>query len=408
MNLDVGIKRLMVLFVFILPWLAGCWDSNDLESRANVLALAIDEPTAKDLEEGEDEISHLQEGIFAPPEEDMIRVTAQVAVPGEISLGPPQGGANEAEPVWSLNVLAHSLEDAISNLQQEIAEELFLGQLRVVVINEDVAKNGVDGFNESLRRNAEIRRNAWMVVSQDEASPFMDVSPQLEQVPTLYLSDMVENAVDEGTFPDDFLGLFWRMISSKGQDGYLPYLTLKTNEHFQLSGLAYFKGDQMLDTIEPAEIGTFMGIIGFDPGGYQFYSSIPDTDTPVLLDTIGRETNINTTINDGKPCVSLDIRYDLLIQELTEGSGNLQDPQVIERLEKQTRKENIEGAEQLIADMQEEKSDIFGFGEFIRAKHPGYWNEEIGTAERWRDVFQAMDVNVDVTTHIHRIGTQAT
>ncbi|QQK77961.1 Ger(x)C family spore germination protein [Salicibibacter cibarius] len=400
--MHVGGKRLVLFPLMILfLTLAGCWDSNDIETRANVLALAIDD--VKDKAEAEEyKISHDEDA----PKTEMIRVTAQIAIPGEVPLGPPMGDEGESEPVWVLSVVGHSLGDAISNLQQEVADQLFLGQLRVIVINEDVAKKGVDRFNESLRRNPEIRRNAWMVVSQEEAAQYMDMAPELEDVPTLYLANVVDNAISLGKFPEDYMGLFWRMISSKGQDGFLPYLRIKGPEEIQVNGLAYFKGDQMMGHTDPVDIGTFMGLIDYTQGGYEFFASIPGTDADVFIDTESRDTKMKTEIKEGKPRVNVSIRYELVITEKA-GRNAIDDSQIIKDIEERAKKDNNEAAKRFINEMQAEKSDIFGFGEYIRAKHPGYWNQAIGTKEKWQEVFQDIDVNVDVSSNIRRVDTGA-
>ncbi|AXF56355.1 Ger(x)C family spore germination protein [Salicibibacter kimchii] len=397
--------RTIVFLLFFPLLLTGCWDSEDIENRANVLAMAIDEAEPGAAQE-EGNISHLEEGETEPPSENMINVTVQIAVPGEVALGPPQGGAQEAQPVWVLSTVGHSLEDAISNLQQEISDQIFLGQLQVVVVNEDVAKQGVDRFNETLRRNPQVRRNAWMVVSKETASQYMDISPALEEVPTLYLANMIENSVRIGKFPEDYMGLFWRMVSSKGQDGYLPYLELKGEEQIQLNGIAYFKGDEMVDNTDPIEIGAFMGIIGFEDGGYDFFAPVPDSNAHVMTEAALRQSNIETTIADGKPQVDVTIRYEFIITEKT-GSEDitLDDEQVIADIEKEGRKATLQASENLIEKLQDEQSDIFGFGEYVRAKHPIYWNREIESKEKWQEEFQDLDVNVDIIYNIRRIGS---
>ncbi|SDI46272.1 Ger(x)C family spore germination protein [Natribacillus halophilus] len=398
-------------FALLCLCLTGCWDGNDIEQRANVLALAIDE-AEPGPEEDQDDITYVEDGLIEPPQEDMINVTAQIAVPGEVPLGPigqGGGGGEESDPVWVLEVTGRSLNDALSHLQQEVAEDLFLGQLRIIIVNEDVARNGVDRFNESLRRNAEVRRNAWMIVSAEEAGQYMDLAPDLQQIPTLYLANMIENAVELGKFPEDYIGLFWRLLSSKGQEGFLPYFEIMGDEQIKLGGMSYFKGDEMTGTVTPFEIGVYMGIIGFEQGGYEYFVKVPDTDSHILLDTLSRDTTLESEIKDGQPRLNLAIRFELTIQE-TEETDNmqLQNARVLEKIEQQEEQVNADAAEQLIQDMQEEQADIFGFGEQIRAKHPGYWNENVGTNEQWQEVFQDVDVDVDVIINLRRVGTQAT
>ncbi|SDI46253.1 Ger(x)C family spore germination protein [Natribacillus halophilus] len=405
-----GVKRIgmgcLIIFLFVLL-LAGCWDSNDIEARSNVLAIAIDKADPE-AEQEQDDIT-MEEGMTASPQGDMLQVTAQVAIPGEVPLGPGMAeGGGGPDPVWVLHVTGYSLQDALSRLQQQIAEELFLGHLRVIVVHEDVAREGVDRFNTSLLREPDVRRTAWMVVSQEEAAQYMDLAPALEDIPTLYLAHMVENSVGLGKFPDNYLGLFWRMLSSQGQDGYLPYLKMRGDEQIQINGLAYFRDDQMIGEIDPINIGTFMALTDEEQGGYEFFSIVPGTDAHVLNHTDMRETKINTEIRDGKPYANITVRYELVINETIEDDDQLRDSKVIENIEEAAKKENTDAAERLIQEMQDEKSDIFGFGEYIRAKHPGYWNQHIGTKEQWRDAFQDMDVDVDYIIQIRRVGTQAT
>lgn len=216
-------KRIFLL-IFLVPLLTGCWDSREIEQRSTILAIGIDK-AGPGAEEREAEVSH-RKGDISIPEEHMIEITVQIAIPGRIPLG-PQVGAGEKKPVLVVSVVGHTIEDAIYNLQQEIADEIFLGHLRLIVLSEEVAKEGVKRFNDYLRRNPEIRRTASIVVSKEKASKYMEVSPELERVPSLYLAEMVDSLVDLGKFPESFIGKFWSTFSSKGQDGYLPYFQIK-------------------------------------------------------------------------------------------------------------------------------------------------------------------------------------
>ncbi|MEW9668532.1 hypothetical protein [Ammoniphilus sp. 3BR4] len=69
----------------------------------------------------------------------MIRLTVQIAIPGRIPLGPGEGGGGGEKPVWVLDVVGHTIGDALSNLQQQVADRLFFGHLRVIAVSEAVA-----------------------------------------------------------------------------------------------------------------------------------------------------------------------------------------------------------------------------------------------------------------------------
>lgn len=396
--------KLVFLLFLLVPLLTGCWDSREIEKRAVILAIGIDR-AGPDAEEQEENVGHKEERIPIP-EEQMIELIAQIAVPGRIPLGPQTGGG-EQKPVLVVHVFGHTIEDAMLNLQQEISDEVFLGHLRVIVLNEEVAKDGVNRFNDYLRRNPEIRRTASLVVSKEKASTYMEMVPELERVPSLYLATMVENLVELGKFPESFIGLFWSILSSKGQDGYLPYFKIKGKETIQINGLAYFKGDKMVGKTTPPEIGSFMAGIGEEEGGYGAFVEVPDTDEVVLVRAMERKTRIKATLKNGKPHILVKVRYESNIDEKESLDIDIKTDEDIRSLEKAFSKRTSQTLRDLISKTQKAKSDIFGFGEHFRAKFPRYWSKNVKTKENWQNIYENLSVDVEIATHIRRVGMKA-
>jgi spore germination protein KC len=398
--------RLFLLFFLLFPLLAGCWDAQEIEQRATVLAIGID---AADDIEGEQKIeggiAH-SEGNFSIPEEEMIRVTAQIAVPGRIPLGPAQGGDTQ-KSVLIVQVVGHTIQDALVNLQQQVAYEMFLGHLRIIVLNEKVAKKGTQRFNDFLRRNPEIRRTASLSVSKEPASDYMRLQPELQRVPSLYLADMVDNLSALGRFPPSFIGLFWTILSSKGQDPYLPYLTIKDKSTIQLSGLAYFKGDRMVGKTSPLEIGYFMAIRGISRGGYSAFIKVPGEEEVVLVRAISRKTKIKVRLKDGKPHVDIKIRYESEIEEKENQDILINDSKIVRTIEKEASSQVTKSVKKLIKKTQKAESDIFGFGEYFRAEYPKYWKQQVKTKANWNRIYKNLTYSVEVDSRIHRVGMKA-
>ncbi|MBS4219283.1 Ger(x)C family spore germination protein [Bacillus sp. FJAT-49711] len=410
--MDKKYAHLLCTICLFIPLLSGCWDSLDIEKRATVLAIAIDKAkSGHELEhssEEEKEITNIH-GDGSKDDRDLIRLTAQIAVPGRIPLGPQIGGGGEEQkPVWVLSVVGSTLDAAMTNLQQELSDKLFLGHLRVIIISEEVAKDGVGRFNDYLRRQSEVRRTAWIAVSKEEASKYMSVAPELERVPALYLNVMIENSVKLGKFPNNPIGVFWRIHASKGQDAFLPMLEIKRGGNINLEGLAYFKGDKMHGEIAPIKIGLLMAINRQGKGGYAAFYSIPSTEEQVLLRAMKRKAKVKTSIHDGKPKIRIKIRYENEIIEKEKGKVPINNPKAIEELEQSFNHDVTKSVEKLIKKMKNEKSDIFGFGEYIRAKHPDYWNQHVKTKEEWQEIFKNdLKVDIQVESQILRIGMKA-
>ncbi|WP_040209020.1 Ger(x)C family spore germination protein [Neobacillus jeddahensis] len=395
--------QLFLLSVLLLPILSSCWDSQEIDERANVLAIGID-VADKQEEKSEDEIAHLRD--FSITNNEIFKLTAQIAIPGRIPLGPEQTGGKE-KPVLVVQVVGHTIEDAIINLQQEVANELFLGHLRIIVLNEKVAKQGTQRFNDFLRRNPEIRRTASLVVSKESAATYLKVSPELERIPSLYLADMVDNLTALGKFPPSFIGLFWTILSSKGQDAYLPYFRLKKGDNLELNGLAYFKGDKMVGKTNPADIGIFMSVKGIHRGGYGAFVKVPGTNEVVVVKAMSRRTKIKVSLKDGKPHASIKISYESTIDEKGNPKLLVSNSSLLKKVEKQASKDVVASTKKFIKRTQRVKSDVFGFGEHFRAKLPHFWNKKIGTKEKWEDYYQQLTFDLQVETHIHRVGMKA-
>ncbi|TNJ54790.1 Ger(x)C family spore germination protein [Paenibacillus hemerocallicola] len=398
--------NLMAALTCMMAILTGCWDRLEIEERAMILGVAIDKAQASEIEKPRN-ITFIGKNV---PETDApaLRITIQLAVPGRIPLGPSEGGGGAKggeKPVWVVSAVGHTIDDAFNVLQQEIAHRLFWGHLRVIVISDEVAKLGLMNINEYLRRNPEVRRTNWIAVSEGEAGEFMRVVPQLERVPILYLLGTMNDAVQMGKLPNVFAGTYWSATSSKGTDPYLPYVRMVRSGSFEMAGLAFFKSDRMVGRTEPLEIGAYMGIKNIKGGGYTALVQIPGTDTSVMYQVTLRKSRIDVAIRNGKPVIHVKIHNEGNLVEKSNEHVQLSD-EVITKIERSLTENGPVNYRELIRKTQQKGSDIFGFGEYVRAKRPAYWNREIRTKEKWEEIYTEIDVNVQVTSSIRRVGSK--
>jgi len=397
--------KVVCIFIIVLPFLSGCWDRIEIEERATVLAIGIDKTEIE--EEEEEMVTHLKDDSAKEKYGDY-KVTVQIAVPGRLPLGPGtgMGGGGDERPVWILESKGHTMSDAITNLQQEISSRIFLGHLRIIVVSEEVAREGLREIGDYLRRNSEVRRAAWLIVSKEDASKYVKAQPELERVAAIYLLATMDQAVRLGKLPNNFIGTFWSTLSSKGQDPYLPYVELKKEDNIKISGLAYFKNDQMVGATTPIQIGHFMGIMQMNPGGYKVLVTVPDVNETVVFESVQRKSKLRIDIKDGIPHARVQVYIE---GDITESSNDykITTTKVIEQLEDVLPKDANVRYSKLVKETQEAGSDIFGFGEYVRAKHPTYWNTQVKTRERWNELYKEMPVDINVTYNFRRIGMKA-
>ncbi|MDQ0111878.1 Ger(x)C family spore germination protein [Paenibacillus harenae] len=389
--------------------LTGCWDRVEIDERAVVLGVSIDK-AAKDEEEHESEVTHV-EGSLPAPVKDMVHVAVQIALPGRIPLGPGESGGasgNPGQTLWVVDVFGHSIDDAFMNLQQQISSKLFFGHLRVIVISEEVARRGLANINDFFRRNSEVRRMAWLMVSKGKALDLMKAAPKLERIPTLYLMSTLDEGIKMGKFPKDYIGIFWSNMSKKGQEGFLPYIELKKSDNVEIKGLAYFRGEKMVGATKPLEIAGYLGLKGINPAGYRAVITIDNPPGTVITNVAHRSSKIEVRIKKGNPHFTIDVMLEVNVEEVIGGESlTIDNPSVLTEIEKKQDEASVKFYEDIIKKTQQKKSDIFGFGEYVRAKEPGYWKRHIGTKEQWEKQYPDATFDVHVVTKIRRIGMKA-
>ncbi|MCC2686777.1 MAG: germination protein Ger(x)C family [Paenibacillaceae bacterium] len=407
-------RSLTVGLLLLTPLLSGCWDRLEIEDRAVILAIAIDKATKEDILKLEDKpgggnITSIGENTQNSPLGN-IKVTVQIAVPGRIPLGPGGGTGGpskpEQKPVWIMSITGQTINEALVKLQQRMADRLFFGHLRVIVVSEEVAKLGIADFNDFFRRQPQIRRTVWMTVSDGMAEQFLTVMPQLERVPTLYLQGTLEHGVKLGKIPNDFVGVFWSATSAKGQQGYLPYVRLTSKDSYEVAGLAYFLGDRMVGTTSPLEVGYFMGIKSLNPGGYSVLLNMPEAKSTVMFHATHRNAKIKMNIVDGIPHFTINIQLEGDLSEKSNEKVNF-NIETIKELQSQLEKGAMQGYKNLIKKTQEKGSDIFGFGEIVRARQPAYWKRNIRTKENWIKMYKQVTYEFNLNMRIRRIGAKS-
>ncbi len=390
MKSGLRVRRLLLsaFAASVVLLLTGCWDRLEIEDRAIVLGISVDN-AAPGAADKESEISHTAEG-FPVPDVNMIRINVQIALPGKIPLGPGEsggGGRGSEQTVWVVGTEGHTVDDAIMNLQQQISGRLFFGHLRVIVVSADVASLGMQNINDYFHRNPEVRRMAWMMICKGSAEKLMRAAPELERVPALYLMSTMDNAVKLGKFPENYVGMYWSNSAKQGQEGYLPYVELKKEQNIEVKGMAYFKDDKLKGMTKPFQVAAYMSIKGMNPAGYRGV--------------------VKVRIQDGEPIVNVAIFTEINLEEKINDQFTINDSASLTQIEKQDEKSLKLEVENLIREMQEKGADIFGFGEYVRAKKPGYWNARIGSKDRWQSAFKELRVEVEVNSKIRRIGMKA-
>jgi|GEM_PF-295650 germination protein, Ger(x)C family len=411
---DYPVVRIMLVSLAVLlvaPLLSGCWDRLELDDRAIVLGVSIDEVNDEELLAEESEVTHLR-GTIPAPKKGMIRVGVQIALPGRIPLGPGEGGGGGGgggetnDTIWVLDVVGHTIDDAFTILQQQVSSRLFFGHLRIIVVSEKIARKGMGNINDYFRRNPAVRRMAWMMVSKGKAREMLNASPKLERIPTLYLMSTLDNGIRLGKFPKDYIGQYWSNTSKLGQEGFLPYIDIKKEQNVEVSGIAYFKSEQMVGVTKTLEIAGYLGLRGVNPAGYRTFVILDKNDlsTAVMVNVRHRDVKWSLQIKDGIPHFTIKVELEVDLDEKYTSNSKVVSLSEIQKIEKQHEEVSVKAYENFLRKTQVKQSDFIGFGEYVRAKNPEFWKQHIRTKEDWQRMYKDVTFDIQVDVRLRRMG----
>jgi spore germination protein KC len=386
-----------VILLMTSSLLSGCWDRIEIEERATILAIAIDPM--------ENTIKQNITGPYAKSDMPGYKITAQVAIPGRIPLGPGgsgSGGSASENPVLVISSTGKTIADTMNALQMQLAERLFFGQLRIIIVNQDLARTGIHDIQDFLHRNAESRRLAWLLISTGSAKDAMEAQPKLERVPTLYLVTSLDQAAKLGRIPNIFLGNYWTTYFSKGQEPVLPLISVQGKDRIQLEGLAVFKGDRMVDTLHGLEVAAYLEFINVKPAGVSFAFPMPgDPAHSIILRSTKRKTKIKLRMENGRPAFDVYTRVEANIEEKT-GRKPLEHATFVQLL-KTTSEEVKKGQAKVLEKLKQNRADIVGFGEYVRGMQPTYWRK-IRSKDEWDQQFAELPIRLHAQVFVRRSG----
>ncbi|AZO93609.1 Ger(x)C family spore germination protein [Halocella sp. SP3-1] len=381
-------KSLSILMIIILTIssLTGCWDLKDIDQRAIILAIGIDYADVARPNNFE--------------QRNMIKLTAQLAIPQKLGGGAGQQLPMGEETVWNITAVGRNVAMALMHLKERLQHRIFLGHIRVLVINEEVARDGLNVHLNYFRNNPEFRRLSYLLISEKPAERVLNTFPKTAPIQALYLMNMIESELNSGTMADiPFIEFVIRLVN-KGIDP-VAVLIDCTENNLKNSGLAVFRGEKMVGKLNVEETWNYIQIAEKRTGGLEVVRDVEDELGRVTVEFSGLQSKMRPILLDNG-------RFRFMVDLLVEGKSIYQETQtdyensiLFRQLEERVSKEFIKEIEGLFYLVQHKyQADIFGFGEMVRAYKPEEWEN----IESWHKKFIEADLNLSCRTRIRRIG----
>lgn len=375
---------LVISLCFILT---GCGNYAELDKLAIVTGVAIDK-------DGDDyEISYLVANS-------------------------PKGQTSSKEGEAKTTVYSgtgETIPDAAMIIEQKSPKKIYLGHVNVVIISEEIAKDGFFKVADWLFRNPEARKQFYLLLAKDEkAKNIIKIISPLESFPSQSIATLLESNRDSisastTTTYNNFVGY----VLEQGADPIVPTITIKgdvkegsdqsnieTTEptaYLALGPLAIFKEDKLVGYVKAKE-SELINLIQNKIKEIKYTLNYNDDD--ITIDSYNLKTklslkdewhvNLNITGNGNIYNINSDI--------------NISDPKEIRKIEKKWNKSLQKSLKKLIKKMQNKyKSDIFGFGNKIYSTYPQKWNQ---VKDEWNDkYFKQVKVTINSNLKIPDTGS---
>lgn len=381
-----------LLIMMLLPILSACWNQKELTDLAFVMAIGIDKG-----------------------EHEKFDVSFQIVNPGNVSSG--QDGGGQGLPIAVYKSSGDTITEAARKATKKISRRLYYAHTNLIVVSEDVARNGLLDIIDALDRDPEFRTTTELVVMRDASAellvsalanldkmPVNKITKEIKATEAMFGENMsinidyfLEGLVSKGKEP---IVNGFKIIGNKDMVGVAKELEhTRTEAVLAADGLAIFKKGKLIGWIDYEKARGVVWIldrvkstsVNIDWNGKK------DAITMALLRS---KTKVSVRITNEKPVIHIAIEDEGWISEANT-NVDLMNPTVIEKIDRLIEKE-IKG--QILATVKEAqrmKADIFGFGESVHRKDPKLWNR---LKENWDDHFANLEVKVEVDSYTRREG----
>ncbi|MNW51882.1 Spore germination protein B3 precursor [compost metagenome] len=374
---------LIVILCAMLP-LSGCWDAKELNRRAVVAGIGVD---------------------LAPGKKDYF-VSFQVIIADEISGKTGRGGT----PTMVYSAQGRSIMEATRKVSMLVPRQVSTAHTRIIVISEELARQGISDIVDFLDRDSDIRLTAKIYVAKKEARArdILSGLSAMGKISAYTLAQKTDISSQEYSshYPIEIDDVIRDILVPNsgpiinGVDilGNVEDARKKSNLEktdalglLRMSNLAVFKGDRLKGWLNEEES---VGLVWIK--GKLNKTSIvitPDDLGEITLDVRRSKTSTHVFLKDLEhPIVLVRVTAQLSVREM-DSTIDLRDPAALNDLETYVNQEIEKKMKAAVDKAQSLNSDIFCFGQTLERQHPKAWKQLKG---QWSDLFPELTVEYHV------------
>lgn len=385
-------SKIKLLLILCLLFFTGCQGKSELTRVGIVVAVAID----KDQETNE------------------IIFTSQVIRPGALI----KNSTTEEGPVAIVTSRGSTIFQAIRNTTQIFDRINYYAHTKVIVISEDIAKDGVLSYLDFFVRGKELRGYTQICVAKGaQAREVISIKEGIDNIAALYLLDIIKNKEFNNNAITSTLIDYYRDALKEGIEPKMSVLTLEQVQNLQiekkntdktslvkLTGMAVFKEDVLVGYLNEEETRGYNWIKGEVDNAAIVIPSFIEESKLVSVEVDNSKAKIVPNINNEKITFTIEIEADVILTE-EQGKKEIIYPKdmldYLDKIKEEVKNQIDNETKKAMEKIQKEyQSDIVGFGVALNKKYPKKWKE---ISPYWDDMFSAIEYKTEIT--VNMVGT---
>ncbi|MCR8634396.1 Ger(x)C family spore germination protein [Paenibacillus radicis (ex Xue et al. 2023)] len=382
-----GVGLLLALWCLLI--LTGCWSRVEINDRAFVTAIYVDR-----LEDGDYELS-----IGFP-------LPNRIASGGGSSTGLGSSGGGGGNPYTIVTKKAESIAIALRLIRSDLSREISWGHCRVIVVGRKMAESGVNPILEFVAREPNFHTKSYFMVAPNRAREISYLTPVFERLPAEVLREFAKRKVTLDTSIKDFL-------ESAATDGDTAAAMLTIGDTEMLSekgkkstwvgtdGAAIFRKDKMIGTFDVKEMRAWLWLKGKMRNAMISLKSPTDGKTISFI-ILSSKAAVHPVVQGGKIRFNISVEAEDDIMS-SESNIDLTNPEQILKVQNMLSRQLKGRIQHAIRKSQNMGADVFGFGRLLNWNYPNVWKEH---EEQWLTTYKKVEFNVDAKVNVKRTGTE--
>ena len=378
-------RALFMLCLLMAVLLTGCWDRREINDVAFVMTTGLDKDADKQY-----------------------RVTVQIALPGQLGgIGGSGGGGGTSgsKPYFNDSTVGVSLRDANGKQQRRLSREMHFGHRRVVVIGEDLAKEGIHQFMDSVGRLPQNRLTAFLLITSGQARDIMSATIPTEQFPAEVMRELAQASMKHPRTLKHVIN----MLVVDGVDVAVPYVEQTMSQPgeqgrpastIKNAGVAVFRQNRLAGVLR-GEQGSALLLAMNEGRAPTFTLAPPEGEGDVTVILTENSAKLSPILDGDKIRCQIDIlgkgyvmenqsNYDISTDNNLGRIGQV----VADRI-----RQSVLDSMKLLQN--EYHSDPLGIGDAIHRKYPERWKV---LRKDWESAYARVEVEVNPLVQVEHSG----